>query len=156
MQSIIDDYITSKNNYCVKSKLLRLHLWVLITMTVMNIVHTHAALIREFPDWLVEMDIVRSPIVEEFLRHGIDERPTTTATAGSDDQERELHGVAGIDHREKKAPFNAQQHSYLYWPDARIPYAFHPYIGIIQPGSIIHPIQYIVSQATTHSQEGLM
>ena len=91
--------------------------------------HTHTALIREFPDWLVEMDIVRSPIVEEFLRHGINERPTTTA--GSDDQEGELHGGTGIDHREKKAPFNAQQHSYLYWPDARIPYAFHPYIGII-------------------------
>ena len=83
-----------------------------------------SALIREFPDWLVEMDIVRSPIVEEFLRHGIDERPTT---AGSDHEEGQVG--TSIDHREKKAPFNAQLHNYLYWPDARIPYAFHPYIG---------------------------
>ena len=86
--------------------------------------HTCAALIREFPDWLVEMDIVKSPIVEEFLRHGINERPTTDS---------ELEGMpaiaSSIDQREKKASFNAQQHNYLYWPNARIPYVFHPYIG---------------------------
>ena len=87
---------------------------------------THVALIREFPDWLVEMDIVKSPIVEEFLRHGINEQPTTDSDEG-------MPAVASsIDQREKKASFNAQQHNYLYWPNARIPYAFHPYIGTNQ------------------------
>ena len=80
------------------------------------------------------MDIVRSPIVEEILRHGINERPTTAVEGGGDledDSEggEDVVGGTSIEHREKKAPFNAQLHSYLYWPDARIPYAFHPYIG---------------------------
>ena len=65
---------------------------------------------------------MKSPIVEEFLQHGINERPTTD----SDGQT-----VPGTDQqREKKASFNAQQHNYLYWPNARVPYDFHPYIGI--------------------------
>ena len=107
--------------------------------------YTHActctctALIREFPDWLVEIDIVRSPIVEEILRHGIDERPTTAVDPEEggdlgDDSDSEggedMAGATRVEHREKKAPFNAQLHNYLYWPDARIPYAFHPYIGV--------------------------
>jgi hypothetical protein len=109
--------------------------------------HTHTALIREFPDWLVEMDIVRSPIVEEFLRHGINERPTTAAElaggAGGGDGSEGGVGVVGgtsIDHRdrEKKAPFNAQLHNYLYWPDARIPYAFHPYIGAYKSYGVMY------------------
>ena len=100
--------------------------------------HTQTALIREFPDWLVEMDIVRSPTVEELLRHAINERPPSTPEQlGSDDEDEEVGQLVPVpgtsvigDHREKKAPFNAQQHSYLYWPDARVPYAFHPYIGM--------------------------
>ena len=87
-------------------------------------------MIREFSDWLVEIDIVRSPIVEEILRHGIDERPTTAAKGGGDlGDDSDSKGGPSVEYREKKAPFNAQLHSYLYWPDARIPYAFHPYIG---------------------------
>lgn len=93
---------------------------------------TCTALIRdqEFSNWLVEIDIVRSPIVEEILRHGIDERPTTAAKGGGDlGDDSDSKGGPSVEYREKKAPFNAQLHNYLYWPDARIPYAFHPYIG---------------------------
>ena len=88
--------------------------------------HSRAALIREFPNWLVEMDIVRSPTVDEFMRHGIDEGPTNLEVDGGHLGEQ---SATSTGRREKKAPFNAHQHGYLYWPDARVPYAFHPFIG---------------------------
>ena len=73
-------------------------------------------LIHDFPDWLVEMDIVKSPVVEELRQAGIDEQ----FNVGGDDSQN----------RKKKAAFNAENHNYLYWPNARVPYAFHPNIGM--------------------------
>ena len=63
---------------------------------------------------------MRSPLVEEFRRTGVDEGPhgnTESSTVNSDN-------------RKKKAAFNGYYHEYLYWPDARVPYAFHPYVGM--------------------------
>lgn len=69
----------------------------------------------------MEIDIVRSPMVEELRQSGINEGP------GGEGEALTSHNV---DQRKKKAAFNAQHHGYLYWPNARVPYAFHPYIGI--------------------------
>ena len=57
---------------------------------------------------------MKSPLVEELRQTGIYER----FNVGGDGQ-----------NRKKKATFNRENHVYLYWPNARVPYAFHPNIG---------------------------
>ena len=60
------------------------------------------------------MDIVKSPLVEELRQAGINEQPNINGDGQN---------------RKKKATFNRENHIYLYWPNARVPYAFHPNIG---------------------------
>ena len=108
-------YYANKSEYM----LVQTHVTPYTYICVYIIVSSGTELIHEFPDWLVEMDIVRSHTIEPFRQSAIDERPTGSET-----------WTTTTEHREKKASFNTWFHGYLYWPGARVPYAFHPYIGI--------------------------
>ena len=64
---------------------------------------------------------MRSPVVEEIRQFGINEGP-----GGGEGEGLTSFNTA---QRRKKGAFNAENHNYLYWPNATVPYAFHPYIG---------------------------